>query len=92
MVLSQELLSTLTVTAFGLIEMTIELEGDGDEQFAIESMEVKETANDEGIFVLCNYVSGCEYEFQDDAELRPNTFNQGFVLEGFVLLLSIQTN
>ena len=62
--------------------MTIELEGDRDERFTIDSMEVKETANDEGIFVLCNYVSGCEYEFQDDAELRPNTLSHGFVLKG----------
>lgn len=72
---------------YGVLEMLIELEASGNDEFTIESMEVNETANDEGIFVLCNYVSGCEYEWQDDAEIRPNTLTNDFVLEGTLHLI-----
>lgn len=67
--------------------MLIELEGSGDDEFTIENMEVNETANDKGIFVLCNYVSGCEYEFQEDAEVRPHTFSNDYVLQGTLHLI-----
>jgi hypothetical protein len=75
-------------SVYGMIEMLIELEGTGDDEFTIESMEVNETANDNGIYVMCNYVSGCEYEWQDDAEVRPNTVSSNdFVLEGTLHLI-----
>jgi hypothetical protein len=74
-------------SAYAYLTMTIELEEEEDgEEYSLSNVEIEETENPATeIKTLCNYVSGCTFEFSEggDNEFRYNTFNPSQrVLEG----------
>ncbi|MGC1131843.1 MAG: hypothetical protein WA941_03385 [Nitrososphaeraceae archaeon] len=67
---------------FAVVTMTMDLEKSGDDEYSIENIELNETANVNGIYPFCNYVNPCSFEWDEDAEFRPNTVSPGYVVTG----------
>jgi hypothetical protein len=65
-----------------LVKMTMDLEKSGDDEYSIESIDLNETANKAGIYPFCNYVNPCSFEWDEDAEFRPNRVSPGYVVTG----------
>ncbi|MPZ06759.1 MAG: hypothetical protein GEU26_10180 [Nitrososphaeraceae archaeon] len=86
LIIGAALLSAVLVLSptlvFAAVNFDIELENQRDDQYNIESLKVTETENNAGMVPFCYYVTPCTFEFDEDAEFRPNRTNYGYVLEG----------
>jgi hypothetical protein len=79
------LLVPSTYEAYALVTMMINLEDEDEGEYSLSSIEIEESKNPNDLNTLCNYVSGCTYEFGEggDNEFRYNTFDPSKrVLEG----------